>query len=360
MGEVGTSYPFVKLLIESYPDVKILYTVVTETGIVRARELFKNNVVVVRFPFDSYKQLMMLHRLFNPVALFVIETELWPNLLLTSRDRNIPVFLLNARISRYTVSRLRVVKRLARYILDTFTLIFARNSNDARLFTMAGANPSKIVVTGSLKYDTIWRPLKGITRDELGFSENRFVVVFGSVRSKEIGHLMTAVKMVADRAGIVIAPRHMKNVPSIEKMLRSMGISFVKRSEHRPADDSVLILDSIGELWDIYHLADAAFVGGSLADYGGHNILEPAYAGTPVIFGPYIWNVEDYAYPMIKEGVAFRVYDGEELGKTLLHLIENPEKAKNIGQKARKFVCRRSGVSRRILKHIKPYLNLTH
>lgn len=353
------SYPFTKLLLETYPNVNVFYTVVTDTGIARARELFGNRVMVTKFPFDSYRHLSNIHNALHPKALFVIETEIWPNLLLSAHERGVPIFLLNARISTNTVSHLRLIKRLSRYLLSAFTIIFARNKTDARLFTMAGADPSRIVVIGSLKYDTIQRPLKGLTRKELGFSDDRFVVVFGSVRSREFNDVVRAMQAIKGETGMVVAPRHLKNVPALVNLLRKHGFEPTLRSEKRPCNDGVLILDTIGELWDVYHLSNAAFVGGSLANYGGHNILEPAYAGIPVIFGPYIWNVEDYAYPMMEEGIAFRVYDGDELGRVLKELVRSPSKAASIGRKAREFVRKRAGVSRRILEMVKPYIEPT-
>ncbi len=360
MGEVLASYPFTKLLLETFPKSSVLYTVVTETGIARVRELFNGKVSVIRFPFDSYRHLTRIHRVFRPDAVFIIETEIWPNLLLSAYERNVPLFLLNARISRNTVSRFRLIKRLSRFLLNTFTVIFARSAHDAKMFVEAGADPSRIIVTGSLKYDTISRPLKGITRQELGFSENDFIITFGSVRSREFADVVEAIKIIVDSvdAGIVVAPRHLKNVPVLKNMLVSEGLKVALRSRKEPADGKILLLDTIGELWDVYHLSNLAFVGGSLADYGGHNVLEPAYAGIPVIFGPHIWNIRDYAYPMMEAGVAFRVFDGKELGQLAVSFARDPEKAARIGRKAREFVKQRAGVSKRILERVRRYIRV--
>ncbi len=358
VGEVLASYPFVQLLMKTYPDSRIIYSVVTETGMGRLKELFGNRVKGFRFPFDSYRHFSRIHRNFKPDALFVVETEIWPNLLLSASERGVPIFLLNARISRSTVSRLRVAKRLARLLLNSFTVIFARNGLDARLFIEAGASPSKIIVVGSLKYDTISRPLKGIRREELGLRTDDFVVVFGSIRSKEFGEVMKAVKIVVEStdAKLILAPRHLKNVKTLSGMIADAGLDFGLRSDRKRPGARIIILDTIGELWDIYHLSDLAFVGGSLADYGGHNVLEPAYAGVPVIFGPYVWNIQDYAYPMLENGIAFRVFDGEELGRLIADFAADPAKARTIGEKARQFVKARSGVSKKILRYVREHI----
>jgi len=357
VGEVNASLPLIQFFHNRFPDIPILYTVMTKTGQNRARTLlkFKCNTQVIPFPMDHPPSLKQIYKNFDPFALIVIETELWPNLTLLSQRFGVKSYLVNARLSQKTLPRYLLIKRIMSKVVNSFDLIFARYEEDKEKFLMLGAKPEKILTVGSLKYDIQLSSIassKRLKRSDLGYKDSDFIVVFGSIRSKEEDEIVEAIKKLDlhrhPDIKVIVAPRHLDRAPHFASKLRDAGIKFVFRTQGFNPNGRILILDTIGELVAFYRIADVAFVGGSLANYGGHNILEPASCGVPVIFGPFVWNVRHEAKGLLLCKGGFLVKNADELASLILRLRDDISTLIEAGINAEKFTREKAGVAKKI------------
>ncbi len=355
LGEVTAISPFILLLKERHPEIPIFLTTFTETGLQRAQELFGETVKLARFPFDLRDRLEEIFRAGKFRALLVVETELWPNLILTARRHRVPMFLVNARISPRTLKRYRVFKGLFSSLLSSFKLILTQSKDDMERFLYLGAPQDRVKVVGSLKYDVFEEHIEPPS----GFAKRAPVtVVFGSIRSREENIVLDAVREVIRKTSdiyIIIAPRHLNRIPHLREYLDSHGIVYSLRTSGNQKG-RVLLLDTLGELRSFYSVADIAFVGGTLAPYGGHNLVEPALLGLPVLFGPYYYNTADTARGLIKSGGGIKVNGREDLVRTLLDLVAHPEKRKLMGQNARNFILSQRGVTEALYRELAPFI----
>ncbi len=355
LGEVNAISPFIRLIKKRHPEIPIFLSTFTETGYKRAHDLFGEDVPVGRFPFDIKDKLDDFFRRGNFRALLIVETELWPNLILTAKKYGVPIFLVNARLSPRTLRRYRVLKSKFSSLLSLFKLILAQSETDRKRYLYLGAPPERVKVTGSLKFDLMNEEVDPPENFKVNF---RNLVVFGSVRPKEeqpILHAIAHLLRISPDAYFVIAPRHIDRVQAIRKFLNSKRIPYSLRTSGE-IRGRITILDTLGELRNFYGVADAAFVGGTLAPYGGHNLVEPAILGVPVIFGPHYFNTPDAARGLLKAGGALLVRKGEDLEKTIITLLKDEDLRQRVGEKARKYVLSQRGVSEKIYREILPYI----
>ena len=355
LGEVNAISPFIRLIKQRHPNMPIFLSIFTETGYRRAHDLFDGDIAIGRFPYDIKDKIDEFFRKGNFRALLIVETELWPNLILTAKKYGVPIFLVNARLSPRTLRRYRVLKSKFSSLLSLFSLILAQSETDRRRYLYLGAPPERVRVTGSLKFDLM---NEEVEPPENFPSGNRRLVVFGSVRPKEEELILKAAVSLLrknPKAHFVIAPRHIDRVQAIRKFLDSRGIPYSLRTSGE-IRGRIMILDTLGELRNFYGVADVAFVGGTLAPYGGHNLVEPAILGVPVIFGPHYFNTPDAARGLLKSGGALLVHNGEELEETILTLLREENLRQKIGERARKYVLSRRGVSEKIYREILPYI----
>jgi 3-deoxy-D-manno-octulosonic-acid transferase len=355
VGEINASIPFVFKLKEIFPEIPILISVCTKTGYKRAKEVFKNKGIVIRFPFDHPKRIVKIFEAFEPLALFLVETELWPNLIINAKNRRIPLFLINARLSLKSWTRYRIAIKIFSPLVKSFRFILAQTKEDGERFIELGAPPEIVKITGSLKYDILKRASKNMSRSELGYSPKDIIVVFGSVRSKEedtILDVISTIKETYKGVKFILAPRHLIRVHFLKEKMKRKKLPFVLRSEGITPGDNVFLIDTMGELSSFYQIADIAFVGGTLTPYGGHSLIEPAYAKLPVIFGPYVFHTKNAAYGLIKFGGGVIVRNKKELLKSILHLIKNKEERIRMGERALKFVESQRGATERTINSI--------
>ncbi|MBI4484955.1 MAG: 3-deoxy-D-manno-octulosonic acid transferase, partial [Acidobacteria bacterium] len=306
---------------------------------------------VFYFPFDWTFIVRRTLTLVKPRLFIMMETEIWPNLLRECRARGVRTVMINGRISSRSYPRYRLVRGFFRRVLADVDRFCMQSEESARRLIDLGADPPRVTVTGSLKFDSLELPppsAHGKPRERVmrffRFAPNRTVIVAGSTMRGEEAAVLRAfsgVKSASPGAIAIIAPRQPERFGEVERLAREIGFETMRRSE-LPIDSEpradVIVLDTIGELAQLYQLATAVFVGGSLADHGGHNILEPAIFGKPVVFGPHMQNFKEIAETFLTNGAAIQVSSERELDAALLALVTDPVRRAGLGAAARALV----------------------
>jgi 3-deoxy-D-manno-octulosonic-acid transferase len=362
VGEMGVIAPFLAQLKALMPEKNIVLSTMTATGQKRAGEIFSNNAAGIFFlPLDFwFAQKLALKRV-RPGALVLTETEIWPNLIRQCQKQNVPVFLVNARLSARSFKYYHPLRFLFGPLLNTLQLIACQSREDADHYLALGVRQDIVTVTGNLKYDGTKGPVPQLEKQELkkdfGLSPEDLVFAAGSTREGEETVILEAWrgnlkngKWEMGNWKLIIAPRHPGRFSEVEKLLISGNLNYGKRSGQKNGGTSsnfdVLLLDTIGELVNAYAASDLAFVGGSLAPVGGHNPLEPAALGLPVIFGPHMFNAKESAEGLLACGGAVQVKDAGELKDVLAGFLSNEEKRFAAGANARSLVDSKRGVSK--------------
>lgn len=364
----------VKILSTIIPEVKrklpkyaIVVSTVTKTGRREAERLLEGVELVFFLPVDLRRFVRRTLDRIGPKALILVETELWPNLIREAKKKGCPVTLVNGRISESSLRRYLLVKSLLERTLSYVDLLCMQSEEHKRRIMLLGADPGRLAVTGNLKFDRLLftsqtQEVEGLRR-ELHIPDHCRVVIGGSVRSGEESILIPVFKRLMEENEnllFILAPRHMDRLKVMEAALSDHQMHYLRRSQLDQltrdtrsddgvcvADGSVIILDTIGELFRIYSLGDAAFVGGSLVPVGGHNLLEPAIHGVPVLFGPYVDNSKEEAQILIKSGGGIQVEDAEQLYLNLSNLLSDDARRVEVGKNAKEAIQRETGVSRR-------------
>jgi len=365
VGEVNAAAAFVTTLRERYPNIPLLVTTLTPTGAVRARALFKDLAQVRYIPFDLPGCVRRFLKRVQPRLAVIFETELWPNLYYQCGRRKIPLVLASARISSRSVSRYRKLGSLFRDALARPVVVAAQAQADASRFVSLGADPERTHVTGNIKFDFNVPQDIGIRGRQLRelYAASRPMWVAGSTHGGEEEIVLDAQQIVRGahpRALLVLVPRHPPRFDEVAHGLQRAGIRFVRRSQQgsaaAAASADVLLVDTLGELLDFYAAADVAFVGGSLVPIGGHNLLEPAALGLPILTGPYNGNSVDVAKLLIERGAAEVVGDADELGARVAVLLSDPDERGRIGAVGRDCVDSNRGALGKLLALIEPLL----
>ena len=294
--------------------MKNAFIVTTNTYYARdlLRKKFAGSLDVFSLPFDLPYSLTRFIGTSTFAALLLVETEIWPNLIWIARDRHIPVFIINGRISDASLSRYQHLSFFLRGLLSSVDLVLAQSEAQAQRFVSLGMPSARVINTGNLKY---YREVKDLPASHL----KEDIVVFGSIREKELPILipvMEALREEFPRVAIFVAPRELTLIAAIERELPDsfavVRYSTVKK-EGVKEERVVVLVDTVGDLVALYARSRVAFVGGSLAPYGGQNLLEPLFVGTPVIFGPHVENFREIADEVMAQHAGFMVEDGPAL-----------------------------------------------
>jgi len=357
--------PLVSALARRHPDLPLTVTTLTPTGAARARALFGNLAQVRYLPYDLPGAVRRFLRRLQPRLAVIFETELWPNLYRECGRRRIPLVLASARISVRSADRYRRLGALFRETLARTAVVAAQGAADAERFRSLGADPASTHVTGNIKFDFELPPdiaARG-ARLRAQYAQQRPLWVAGSTHGGIEEQAVLAAQQQVRRqhadALLVLAPRHPPRFDEVAQALRTAAVSFVRRSAADSLSDSgcaVLLLDSLGELLDFYAAADLAFVGGSLAPIGGHNLLEPAALGVPILTGPDNHNSAEIARLLIARGAAHVVHDGTELGTRVSELLADPAARERMGAAGRASVDSNRGALEKLLALIEPLL----
>ena len=350
VGEALTARALAADLKARYPRLRLFLSTTTIAGQQVARRSLQHVDAVFYFPFDWAFIVRRTLSLVKPRVFIMMETEIWPNLLRVCRKRGVKTVVINGRISSRSYPRYRLIRPFFRRVLADVDRFCMQSEESARRLIDLGADPSRVSVTGSLKFDSLGLPTAshGKPRERVlrffRISPHRTVIVAGSTFRGEEAAVLRAfarVKSTMPGALAVLAPRQPERFGEVERLARDAGFATTRRSElpidAEPRAD-VVVLDSIGELAQLYQLATAVFVGGSLVDQGGHNILEPAIFGKPVVFGPNMQNFKEIADTFLANDAAVQVHSDRELEEALLVLVTDPVRRARLGAAARALV----------------------
>ncbi len=362
VGEALTARALAADLKARYPRLRLFVSTTTMAGQQVARRSLPDADAVFYFPFDWAFIVKRTLNLVRPRLFVMMETEIWPNLLRLCRKRGVRTVVINGRISSRSYPRYRLVRPFFRRVLADVDRFCMQSDESARRLIDLGGDPARVTVTGSLKFDSLdvpaasshARPRERVLRF-FRLAPNRTVVVAGSTMKGEetaLLHAFSRIKSTLPSALLVLAPRAPERFGEAERIARDAGFVTMRRSalpiDAEPRAD-VVILDSIGELAQLYQLATAVFVGGSLADHGGHNILEPAIFGKPIVFGPHMQNFKEIADAFLAHDAAIQVHSDRELDDVLLTLVSDPVRRASLGAAARALVEANRGAKTKTL-----------
>ncbi|MBB1451698.1 lipid IV(A) 3-deoxy-D-manno-octulosonic acid transferase [Pseudoalteromonas sp. SG43-1] len=362
VGEVLAATPLIKALQKVHPNLNILITCNTPTGREQILSQFKNTVACSYLPIDfPFATARFLKRI-KPQALCILETELWPNLMAISHKKNIPVLVINARLSEKSQQGYQKVAKLTHIIMRSITVLASHNKTDATRFIELGLEASKSHVTGSIKFDITpseEQLAKVLNLKQLYSSNERFVWVAGSTHPVEHELVLSAHQELLKKqpnALLIIAPRHPEQFDKVAELLTQSPLSFSRRSQNNYNNEQILLADTLGELQCLYGAANVSFIGGSLIRRGGHNPLESAAFSVGVITGPHTYNF-DHVYPeLIKLKGAVVVDSNDELAKQLITFSQNTKACQTLGIKAAQCVTKNQGAIQKTLTIINQYL----
>jgi 3-deoxy-D-manno-octulosonic-acid transferase len=351
VGETLTARALIADLRAQYPRLRLFLSTTTIAGQQVARKNLTDIDAVFYFPFDWTFIVRRTLDIVKPRMFVMMETEIWPNVLRECRVRGVRTAVINGRISARSYPRYRLVRPLFRRVLADIDRFCMQSEESARRIIDLGADPKRVPVTGSLKFVSLpvpgppshGRPRELVLR-HLRVAPTRVVVVAGSTMKPEDAAVLRAfarIRSLAPGALLVIAPRQKERFAEVERLALDEGFTVARRS-NLPIDGEprvdVVVLDTFGELAQVYQIATVVFVGGSLADYGGHNILEPAIFGKPIVFGPHMHNFREIAVAFLTHGAGVQVHSDRELGEALRNLVTDPVRRASLGAAARALV----------------------
>lgn len=374
VGETQAARPLVQGLLAQFPTHRIVVSTITLTGQKLAREVFKNSVAkVFYFPFDwSFTTRRSLSRI-NPAAVLLMETEIWPGFIRNCRRRNIPIVIINGRLSERSFRRYRLVRPFISRVLSMVSLAVMQAHADAERITKLGMPEAKVLNAGNLKFDVGTSSASERTVSELKTlldSNERPLLVCASTHAPEEQILIDAFKRIRQSSPdsrLLIAPRHPERFAEVWGMMSKTGLRCTSRSEADPVavDAELILLDTIGELPAIYSFASVVFVGGSIAKNGGHNVLEPAVVGSCIVTGPYTFNFTAIIRKFVECDALIQLPPlaekdtVEELVDVFSRLLNEPARCKELGRKALAVVEKNIGATKRTLKIISPLLTVS-
>lgn len=355
VGEVQLAFSLIEALQKKHHGLDLILSTTTSTGYALAKERENSNMAVVYYPMDSRFFFRKIHRIAKPKALLLMEAELWPNHLLYCSRRGVALALINARMSDRSFRRYQQFKFLFGPVFAAFNLITLQSESDRERVQRLGAREQSLAVIGSLKYGAAGAVDEVKRRkllDDLGFLRSKPVLIGASTHAGEEAILIDTwneLKKNRPDLALVIAPRHVERKPELVKLLEERGISFVCRSAPG-SGAAVVLLDTTGDLRHLYELATVVFIGKSLCGKGGQNLMEPAWYGKAIVFGPNMQNFRPIVADFIEAGAAVQVSDRAGLVTAIKDLINGA--GAEVGAKAKALMNSRRDVMQRTLDRI--------
>jgi 3-deoxy-D-manno-octulosonic-acid transferase len=367
VGEAALASKLANAIKDRFPRLPVVVSTTTRTGNDMARKTGAGTLdAVFYFPLDFSFVVRRAVRLIDPRLFVMIETELWPNLLEELHGSDVPVVLVNGRISDGSFRNYSRIGFITRRIIGNISLFCMQSGLDAERIKRLGASPEKVHVTGNIKFDTAGaadRP--GLKKEDLGFSGDDRLIVAGSTHYPEEGLVIDTFKELR-RAGaglrLVLAPRHVERIDAIKIYIENTGLSYrlfsgiVSGEDDKRAGGDILLVDTIGHLKDIYNAATLVFIGGSLARRGGQNPIEPARWGKAVIFGPHMSNFREVADIFTKGEAAVRVKDRTELKSVMEGLLRDRDRRRKMELNAARIMEENGGAVERTVERIAPFV----
>lgn len=362
VGEVNAAVPLVNALRRNRPDLRLLVTTITPTGSERVRALWGDSVEHVYLPYDLPGAVGRFLDHYRPCTALIMETELWPSLMFGCRERGVPVYILNARLSERSLRGYRVLAPLVGRALRTVHTVAAQSQADGQRFIRLGARAGQIAVTGNLKFDVAvpegLPAFAGECRQHCG--GNPVWIAASTHEDEEVAVLAMHRRLRARFPGLLLlwAPRHPERFRAVTEQARTQGWRVSTRSQARwpQPDDAVFVIDTLGELMSFYACADVAFVGGSLQPIGGHNLLEPAATGTAIVTGPHLHNFVEIAERLDAAGALRIGADADAVEAALSELLADPAQRERMAANGRELVETGRGALARTLDLLQPAL----
>ena len=394
VGEINASEILIRQIRELYPDYELVISTTTPSAQKLAKKKYPETMSFF-FPIDLSIIIRRVLNRIRPSLIILIEQELWLNLIRIADSRNIPVILLNGRMTKHSTRRYRLIKPLIRRIWNKVSYLCVQNEEYLKRFRHLGIHSDKLKITGNMKYDLLEPvsdkgallaliPMSGATsgfdtgtlpqaerrrspdlivgdisyKQIFGINDNDLVIIAGSTHPPEEEIIIDAYSQLRNKftnLRLIIAPRHPFRFDEVDKIIRTKGLEVSRRSNPPDAmnKSAVILLDTLGELNKVYQIADIVFVGGSMIPRGGQSILEPAAAGKAMIFGPDMSNFRDIADLLIKEGAAISVPDKSGLYQAFLSLLAEPARRNRIGAKAKDIISRYQGATAQNIEFIR-------
>ena len=373
VGETQAARPLAARLKQQFPHHALVVSTITLTGQNLARNVFRTQAEsVFYFPFDWRWSVRRALKAINPVAVLIMETELWPNFLRECKAREIPVALVNGRISRQSYGRYALIKFFLRRVLASLSIAVMQSEADAERLQHLGMPNEKLFTAGNLKFDAdAGSDLTDTTTEiaqRFGLHSDVPLVLAASTHEPEEKIILESFKQLRTKQEVrlMIAPRHPERFNEVASLIQNSGLSWTRRMnlpEPSDSDAAVILLDTIGELPATYSQAAVVFVGGSIVDRGGHNVLEPAAAGTAVVTGAYTHNFHAIVNLMAEAGALVQLPPAQgtsmailQIAKALSELLASPEARAELGRRAKKLVSENQGAADRTVKLIAPLL----
>ncbi len=362
VGEFQAATPFIKKLMKLHPDRSLVITTTTPTGSSRVTSVFNGQVFHVYMPYDLPGAVGRFLDSVQPELALIMETELWPNLFFQCAQRRIPVCIANARLSLHSQQGYQRFKRLTKLTLQQVASIAARGVLDQERFLQLGAPANRVHVAGNIKFDL------EIPDDQVAAGHalradaaGRFIWIAASTHEGEELQVLEAhriIKQSLPKALLLLVPRHPERCPHVHTLCQRQGFKTIRRSHGAAIDGSVDIYlgDTLGEMMLLYSASDVAFVAGSLVPIGGHNMLEAAAVGIPVISGPYLANFTEISQALITAGGMRKVNSPEKLAGAILQLATDSIARARMGKAGRQLVADNRGALNKLYTHIQPYL----
>jgi 3-deoxy-D-manno-octulosonic-acid transferase len=370
VGETQAARPLAKRLKQQFPHHELVVSTITLTGQTLARDVFRNQAAsVFYFPFDWGWTVRRALKAINPAVVLIMETELWPNFLRECKTRRIPVALVNGRISRQSYRRYKLIRFFLRRVLASLSVAVMQSEADAARLEELGMPKERLFTAGNLKFDAeLTSELTAKTeelRRRFAFDSNVPVILAASTHAPEEQIVLESIQRLRQKQPVrlLLAPRHPERFNEVAALLQKSGLSWTRRTnatEASDADASIVLLDTIGELPATYALAEIVFVGGSIVDKGGHNVLEPAAAGATVVTGAHTHNFHAIVDLMNEAGALVQLpaledtAAGEELAYVFEKLLASPAEREELGRRAKQLVTTNQGAADRTIQLITP------
>tara|TARA_Y100000588_G_C14241468_1_gene919576 strand:+ start:1192 stop:2430 length:1239 start_codon:yes stop_codon:yes gene_type:complete len=364
VGEVLSARALIVQLKQLYPEHRILVSTTTTTGQDIARRFMSGIDATFYVPLDLTSFVNRALDRAKPEMLILIDTEIWPNLLKACHHRGVKTILLNGRLSDASYRRYQFIGRSIKGVMANLDRVCAQTPLWGQRFINLGVLPEQVKVTGSLKYDSVSvMPDSTQVKDTnallkvFNFAPDVPVIIAGSTTPGEEQLILNTFKRIRSsfaKCVLILAPRRPERFLEVRQIAINHGFSVAMRTDLRETTSNVevIVLDTLGELNQLFKVATIVFVGGSLVDFGGHNILEPAIHGKPIIFGKHMENFLEISSLFVSQGAALQVHSSSELEESFRVLLNDPKRCKTIGTKARSLIAKHRGACSRSLKVI--------
>jgi len=366
VGEVTSAIPLVRALRREYPQEDIIFTVTTRQGMEIARREIGDEVrLLLPMPLDFWWSLGKLIQCIKPAVFILVETDIWPGLISLLKKKGIKTVLINGRISPRTLRSYNKCRFFIRRLFNSFELCLMQTDLDRNRILSIGVAPENVKTAGNIKFDSDWLPMGDKERHEwleaLQLEPENIVWVAGSTHEgeeKTILEVYERLRLISPSLLLIMAPRNIERADSIMVLCSGMGFKSLLKTDLTKdgASYDVLILNTIGELGRIYGIGKVSFVGGSLVAQGGHNPLEPASFGHPVLFGPYMEDFVLMTQLLVESGGGQEVSDSDDLFKAVKKILMDPALCDDMGRKAAAYVETNKGALKRVVAHLGTYL----